>query len=250
MSPANRTFGYRTRSKLLKSGYSNALEISTTRSARKFAMTTASSSSTVPTGLPSASVMTNGSTYWSLSPPSFSLFSASIGSVNLCGASPRTCAFHPRSTIAQSASYRSIVTFMRPPPDATLASHPSSFARSSTRTRMYSWQLLSGTSRPSVRTCSLSFLHPSATAPWQSFRTWSYLECTPPEERSVMTWSVLSAKAGLTCAQPAPEYTLFVSSAMSTRDAPWAMIFPAPRALWPTSLFPMSPSVGRPTAGP
>jgi hypothetical protein len=38
--------------------------------------------------------------------------------------------------------------------------------------------------------------------------------------------------------------------ARCTRFAPWSKTRPAPRALWPTSLLPMSSSLGRPTLTP
>lgn len=62
----------------------------------------------------------------------------------------------------------------------------------------------------------------------------AHLECTPPELSSVMMWSVLLSKAGLMYFQPASLKMLFVSRAMSTREAPWAIILPQPNALWPT----------------
>ena len=43
--------------------------------------------------------------------------------------------------------------------------------------------------------------------------------------------SVLDANAGLMYCQPASLKMDFFSMAMSTRDAPCAIIFPAPRAL-------------------
>ncbi|KFM24302.1 hypothetical protein F751_5144 [Auxenochlorella protothecoides] len=50
--------------------------------------------------------------------------------------------------------------------------------------------------------------------------------------------------------QPSPLHTSPVSRDLSTHLAPWSTIWPAPSALWPTSLFPMSASLGRPTAVP
>ena len=124
-----------------------------TRSARKLNSTTASPSTTGPTGAPAASTMTNGSSHWSdtaASPSPRSVLTAVRASVNVWGASPRTWAFHPRSTMPQSASYRSMVTRMRPPPDAILAStspgRPASTASSSCTNLT---DVPSGTSRPS-----------------------------------------------------------------------------------------------------
>ena len=58
-------FGKRFRSNFSNFSYSSALLISTTLSALKLKMTTASPSSMVPTGLPSSSVITNGGSCWS-----------------------------------------------------------------------------------------------------------------------------------------------------------------------------------------
>mmetsp|Transcript_17667 Transcript_17667/g.53147 ORF Transcript_17667/g.53147 Transcript_17667/m.53147 type:complete len:213 (-) Transcript_17667:804-1442(-) len=106
--PANSVLGKRTRSKASKSSYSKALLISTMRSARKLNSTTASPSSMVPTGLPSSSI-TKGGSHWSVTglpstPPFLSSVMAVRASGNLWGASPSTCAFHPFSTMLQSAS--------------------------------------------------------------------------------------------------------------------------------------------------
>ena len=53
--------------------------------------------------------------------PGVSLRKVSIASVIDANVrpSPFTCSDQPRATIAQSASYLAIVTFMRPPPEAT-----------------------------------------------------------------------------------------------------------------------------------
>jgi hypothetical protein len=65
-----------------------------------------------------------------------------------------------------------------------------------------------------------------------------------------MKWTVLPLKAAEMYCQPCCWNSDPSFSARSTSRAPWSMSWPAPRALWPTSLLPMSSQVGSPTAGP
>mmetsp|Transcript_20858 Transcript_20858/g.43999 ORF Transcript_20858/g.43999 Transcript_20858/m.43999 type:complete len:241 (-) Transcript_20858:325-1047(-) len=201
--PTKLTFGTRSRLNLLNSSPpSKALVISSTRSERKLKMTTASLSSIGPTGLPSPSTTTNGPMFWSDTSPSLSALYASIALVFLVGASPRTCARHPFSTMPQSASYRSIVTTMRPPPDAILASQPSSLLSISSSSEINRSPELSGTSRPSVSTWQRIFFAPSFAACCTIWCNWLHRECTPPSERRPMKWMVFSAKDDLTYCHP------------------------------------------------
>mmetsp|Transcript_23265 Transcript_23265/g.59442 ORF Transcript_23265/g.59442 Transcript_23265/m.59442 type:complete len:273 (-) Transcript_23265:27-845(-) len=146
-----------------------------------------------------------------------------------------------------------MVTCMRPPPDAILQSAPWSLfmpARKSSSCCTNVREEPSGTSRPSVRMCTRTFLAPRSTAPLTVPYSWSARECTPPSDSSPMKCTVWSANAGAMCFHPAPSNILPVSRAMSTRRAPWSTTWPAPRALCPTSELPMSASEGRPTARP
>mmetsp|Transcript_14287 Transcript_14287/g.43908 ORF Transcript_14287/g.43908 Transcript_14287/m.43908 type:complete len:213 (+) Transcript_14287:1127-1765(+) len=191
MRPTNlRSLGTRTRSNLSNSGpVSKAFEISTTRSERKLKMTTASPSSTLPTGAPAWSTTTKAPRFWSEAPDSaFILATISDATVPFSGASPSTCAFQPRSTMSHSASYRSMVTFIRPPPDAIRASQP--LAESSESSFSSAWMkptpVLSGTSRPSVRTWQRMRLAPSAAALCTIAESWLAREWTPPSESRPM----------------------------------------------------------------
>mmetsp|Transcript_36585 Transcript_36585/g.92489 ORF Transcript_36585/g.92489 Transcript_36585/m.92489 type:complete len:216 (+) Transcript_36585:1210-1857(+) len=145
-----------------------------------------------------------------------------------------------------------MVTPMRPPPDAILVSIPAADSSShfAFRAVTNSWEEPSGTSRPSVRTCRRTRLAPEAAQPSNILWSWSSRECTPPLESKPMKWTVLASKAELMYFQPSSLKIEPSSSAMSTSRAPCAISWPEPSALWPTSLLPMSSSVGRPTAVP
>ena len=118
--PANDTSGTRPRSKRSNPAPAvRALDISMARSPRKLKKITPSPSSMAATGPPSGFRTVNAGSTWSLMPGSCarkcSTAAAALGNP---AASPRTWALQPRATMLQSASYRSMVTTIRPPPEA------------------------------------------------------------------------------------------------------------------------------------
>ena len=79
--------------------------------------------------------------------------------------------------------------------------------------------------------------------------------CTLPSESSPMRWKVEErsrTRSVSDCQTEAfsPSKSVPSAIARATSLAPWSKIRPAPRALCPTSLLPMSPSEGMPTARP
>ena len=142
-----------------------------------------------------------------------------------------------------------MVMNMRPPPEPMRKSRPaarcsaSRASRGSTQVRAER----SGTSRPSVSTCTRRRWTPSLAALAIRASRWSTWLCTLPSDSrpSRCRPGRFTASRHAWPSKMRPE-----AMAAPTSLAPWSKTRPPPRALWPTSLLPMSPQSGRPTAGP
>ena len=98
--------------------------------------------------------------------------------------------------------------------------------------------------------CTQALVTPSSAARRSMAYRWAVLEWTLPSLCRPSRCSVPSRPAEIAAFHTGDSNIAPLAMAAFTSLAPWAKIRPAPSALWPTSLLPMSSSLGRPTAGP